>query len=127
MDYGISQVFYKCFTVIQIGTCEIYGKKPGWETDQQPWLSPVKNRKNSGNPIVYCKYPDSHDRVFPDGRGTTSGPSPHPAITVPTRPTRHQKVHDQFSLAGEVTNDRWVGPIPTVHVRVSCHVSVLAI
>ena len=66
MDHGILQVFYKCFTVNQIGTCEIYGKKLGWDTDQQPRPSPVKNRKNSGNPIIYCKYPDSHDRVFPD-------------------------------------------------------------
>jgi hypothetical protein len=42
MDYGILRVFYECFTIIQIGTYEIYGKKPGRDTDQHPRLSPVK-------------------------------------------------------------------------------------
>ena len=67
MDYGILPVVYQCFTIIQTGTYEIYGKKPGRDTDQQPQLFPVKKkRKNSGNPIVYSQYPDSHNWAFPD-------------------------------------------------------------
>ena len=34
--------------------------------------------------------------------------------TVPARPTRHQFLRNQFSLAGEMTDDRRVGRVSTV-------------